>query len=385
MAAWSDHSSTAAAAMLKSGAIEQQHGSGESSSLVAMLGLRGVGGLHHHHHHSSASPPPPPPPPAPPLTSKRPLYPTMLDSLDETGDGEVADDGSTGGGGGSSGGGGFPEKKRRLSVEQVRSLELSFETENRLEPVRKMQLAQELGLQPRQVAVWFQNRRARWKTKQLEKDYDVLKAAYESLAEENKRLKAQLSDKKLVDGNHEKKPDEDDDDNDEDRNEEDMDEDSGSAAAAATTTTDKPPKPLLLVATMAKNNKSSGVVEDVDDQVCTTPDSPTVVSSKFKESPLSSSDGYNSDVLDAFSPHPAPPAPPPPPARAHKLSPLAPQHPAEDEEQAPPVKEEPVAFPYKLDDDDALRGLEDDASYNCLFGTAAEEEQGNWASWWDWA
>ncbi|EFJ09018.1 hypothetical protein SELMODRAFT_18217, partial [Selaginella moellendorffii] len=87
--------------------------------------------------------------------------------------------------------GGFPEKKRRLSVEQVRSLELSFETENRLEPVRKMQLAQELGLQPRQVAVWFQNRRARWKTKQLEKDYDVLKAAYESLAEENKRLKAQ--------------------------------------------------------------------------------------------------------------------------------------------------------------------------------------------------
>lgn len=74
-----------------------------------------------------------------------------------------------------------PEKKRRLSPEQVRRLERSFEVENKLEPERKLELAKELRLHPRQVAVWFQNRRARWKTKQLEKDYDALKLSYTAL------------------------------------------------------------------------------------------------------------------------------------------------------------------------------------------------------------
>jgi len=101
-----------------------------------------------------------------------------------------------------------PEKKRRLKVDQVQFLEKSFETENKLEPERKIQLAKELGLQPRQIAIWFQNRRARWKTKQLEKDYDVLqesynqlKANYENLLQEKEKLKSQvldLSDKLLL-------------------------------------------------------------------------------------------------------------------------------------------------------------------------------------------
>lgn len=93
-----------------------------------------------------------------------------------------------------------PEKKRRLRVDQVQFLEKSFEVENKLEPERKVQLAKDLGLQPRQVAIWFQNRRARWKTKQLEKDYDALqtsyntlKTDYDNLLKEKDKLKAQVN------------------------------------------------------------------------------------------------------------------------------------------------------------------------------------------------
>ncbi|XP_002964248.2 homeobox-leucine zipper protein HOX20 [Selaginella moellendorffii] len=92
------------------------------------------------------------------------------------------------------------EKKRRLSVDQVKSLERHFEQDNKLEPERKLQLAKELSLQPRQVAVWFQNRRARWKTKQLEKDYDALKenldalrGDYKSLLKEKQELEAEVN------------------------------------------------------------------------------------------------------------------------------------------------------------------------------------------------
>lgn len=81
------------------------------------------------------------------------------------------------------------KNRRRFSEEQTSTLESIFESETKLDPRRKLQLARELGLQPRQVAIWFQNRRARWKSKEIEQSYRVLKASYDSLYSQFECLK----------------------------------------------------------------------------------------------------------------------------------------------------------------------------------------------------
>ncbi|KAJ4961616.1 hypothetical protein NE237_021526 [Protea cynaroides] len=119
------------------------------------------------------------------LLGKRSMSFSGVDVCEETnGEEELSDDGSQ-----------LGEKKKRLNMEQVKTLEKNFELANKLEPARKMQLARALGLQPRQIAIWFQNRRARWKTKQLEKDYDLLKRQFESIKADNEAL--QIQNKKL--------------------------------------------------------------------------------------------------------------------------------------------------------------------------------------------
>ncbi|KAF8118885.1 hypothetical protein N665_0002s0187 [Sinapis alba] len=96
-------------------------------------------------------------------------------------------------------------KKKRLTSGQLASLERSFQDEIKLDSDRKLKLSRELGLQPRQIAVWFQNRRARWKAKHLEQLYDSLRQEYDvvsrekqMLHEEVKKLRAVLRDQGLI-------------------------------------------------------------------------------------------------------------------------------------------------------------------------------------------
>nr|ABK24536.1 unknown [Picea sitchensis] len=88
--------------------------------------------------------------------------------------------------------GGGTRKKLRLSKEQSAYLEESFKEHNTLNPKQKLALAKQLNLRPRQVEVWFQNRRARTKLKQTEVDCEYLKRCYETLTEENRRLQKDI-------------------------------------------------------------------------------------------------------------------------------------------------------------------------------------------------
>ncbi|XVE92037.1 hypothetical protein REPUB_Repub01dG0062800 [Reevesia pubescens] len=87
---------------------------------------------------------------------------------------------------------GAPRKKLRLTKEQSRLLEESFRQNHTLNPKQKEALALQLKLRPRQVEVWFQNRRARSKLKQTEMECEYLKRWFGSLTEQNRRLQREV-------------------------------------------------------------------------------------------------------------------------------------------------------------------------------------------------
>ena len=88
---------------------------------------------------------------------------------------------------------GNARKKLRLSKDQATVLEECFKTHHTLTPKQKLALANSLNLRPRQVEVWFQNRRARTKLKQTEVDCEYLKRWCEQLGEENRRLEKEVA------------------------------------------------------------------------------------------------------------------------------------------------------------------------------------------------
>ncbi|XP_039008026.1 homeobox-leucine zipper protein HAT22-like isoform X1 [Hibiscus syriacus] len=119
-------------------------------------------------------------------------------------------------------------KKLRLTKEQSALLEESFKQRSTLNPVilspsllyliyfitlsapinqsfsfykkqnQKQALARQLNLKPRQVEVWFQNRRARTKLKQTGVDCEFLKRCCETLTNENRRLQKELQELKAL-------------------------------------------------------------------------------------------------------------------------------------------------------------------------------------------
>ncbi|KAI4315110.1 hypothetical protein L6164_027956 [Bauhinia variegata] len=89
-------------------------------------------------------------------------------------------------------------KKLRLTKEQSALLEESFKQHSTLNPKQKQALARQLKLRPRQVEVWFQNRRARTKLKQTEVDCEFLKKCCETLTDENRRLQKELQELKAL-------------------------------------------------------------------------------------------------------------------------------------------------------------------------------------------
>ncbi|KAJ0494273.1 putative transcription factor homeobox-WOX family [Helianthus annuus] len=89
-------------------------------------------------------------------------------------------------------------KKLRLTKPQSALLEEAFKHHSSLNLKQKQELARELKLRPRQVEVWFQNRRARTKLKQTEMEFEHLKKFCDKLTCENRKLQKELQELKAL-------------------------------------------------------------------------------------------------------------------------------------------------------------------------------------------
>ncbi|KAK8490690.1 hypothetical protein V6N11_031053 [Hibiscus sabdariffa] len=92
-----------------------------------------------------------------------------------------------------------PLKKKRYhrhTARQIQEMEAVFKECPHPDDKQRMRLSQELGLKPRQVKFWFQNRRTQMKAQQDRSENAILRAENDSLKNEFFRLQAELS--KLV-------------------------------------------------------------------------------------------------------------------------------------------------------------------------------------------
>lgn len=86
------------------------------------------------------------------------------------------------------------KKKRyhRHTARQIQEMEALFRECPHPDDKQRMKLSQDLGLKPRQVKFWFQNRRTQMKAQQDRTDNVILRAENDNLKNENYRLQAVL-------------------------------------------------------------------------------------------------------------------------------------------------------------------------------------------------
>ncbi|XP_072969070.1 homeobox-leucine zipper protein GLABRA 2 [Typha angustifolia] len=81
------------------------------------------------------------------------------------------------------------KKYHRHTVEQIREMEALFKESPHPDEKQRQQLSKQLGLSPRQVKFWFQNRRTQIKAIQERHENSLLKSEMEKLREENRAMR----------------------------------------------------------------------------------------------------------------------------------------------------------------------------------------------------
>ncbi|GAB4850213.1 Homeobox-leucine zipper protein GLABRA 2 [Ancistrocladus abbreviatus] len=81
------------------------------------------------------------------------------------------------------------KKYHRHTAEQIREMETLFKESPHPDEKQRQQLSKQLGLHPRQVKFWFQNRRTQIKAIQERHENSLLKTEIEKLKEESKSLR----------------------------------------------------------------------------------------------------------------------------------------------------------------------------------------------------
>ncbi|RVW66729.1 Homeobox-leucine zipper protein GLABRA 2 [Vitis vinifera] len=81
------------------------------------------------------------------------------------------------------------KKYHRHTAEQIREMEALFKESPHPDEKQRQQLSKQLGLAPRQVKFWFQNRRTQIKAIQERHENSLLKSEMEKLRDENKAMR----------------------------------------------------------------------------------------------------------------------------------------------------------------------------------------------------